>query len=178
MSEVKSSITPLSPTATVTITRVRPPWYAFRFLIERGFRRAIPEYQSAPGLSRKAFTIDGRGHFGGVYLWESAAAADAWFHPGWFERVRRTYGVEGDVTRLAATHAVSGPDANVRSNALVSVAHGALSAYAGAKGLVHAVAAEGRVVATWSSRGAGESFLRGNTSVEWFDAPVMIANSA
>lgn len=35
--------------------------------------------------------------FGGVYTWQSRGAAEAWFAPSWFERVRHRYHTEGRV---------------------------------------------------------------------------------
>lgn len=56
------------------------------------FRAALPVYEKVAGLKRKYFIITGDGRFGGIYQWESQAAADAWFNSGWHERVAKTYG--------------------------------------------------------------------------------------
>jgi hypothetical protein len=106
--EVAMQKTPAQPdlsAAVVTVTRVATPWYAPRWLLTRAFKRAVPEYQAIPGLLLKHFAIaeDGR-TFGGIYLWESRAASDAWFTPAWFTRVKKSYGVDGvvDVYALGA----------------------------------------------------------------------------
>jgi len=61
------------------------------------FKAAVPTYQRVPGLLRKYFTVSDDGRFGGIYLWASAASAEAWFSPAWHERVRKTYGVDAAI---------------------------------------------------------------------------------
>ncbi len=70
-----------------------PPNVGRARLIEE-FRAAVPLYQRIAGLKRKYFVITDDGRFGGIYLWESQAAADQWFNTAWHERVRKTYGTE------------------------------------------------------------------------------------
>ncbi len=89
---------PLPESPTAAIVEVPTPWYAPRALVVRRMRDTVPEYQAAPGLAFKAYSFaraDGR--FGGLYLWRDAASAQAWFGPGWFERVRKERGAEGQV---------------------------------------------------------------------------------
>jgi hypothetical protein len=86
-------------TAIITITEVKTPWYALRFLLKGGFEKSLPEYTAIPGLLQKNYAIhDGGKTFGGFYLWETKAQAEAWFTPKWFERVEKTYGAAGKVT--------------------------------------------------------------------------------
>jgi heme-degrading monooxygenase HmoA len=73
----------------------------------------MPQYAAIPGLSFKIFTLARPGReFGGVYLWQDRAAADAWFGPAWHERVRRERGVEADVRMFDAPLAFSTPAAD------------------------------------------------------------------
>lgn len=52
---------------------------------------AVPRYGRIPGLHRKYFM--GNGSFGGgVYEWESRAAAQAFYNEQWRERLRAVYG--------------------------------------------------------------------------------------
>jgi hypothetical protein len=169
----------LGPSAVVTITKVWPPWYAARFLIVRGFRKAVPEYQAIEGLQLKQFSIASDGRFGGVYLWKDKASAEAWFSPRWFERVKRTYGKEGEVRYLEVTRSLEGPTAAVEEGPMVvAIAPGALDAYAGAKGLRSARQAGALVVSAWTSRAEGEARVGSGAEVEWFDSPVAIDNTA
>jgi len=46
--------------------------------IVAAFDKAAPLYRQAPGLIEKEFTI-GEGTAGGVYVWQSRAAAEAWY---------------------------------------------------------------------------------------------------
>jgi hypothetical protein len=80
-----------------TLVVVKTPTGVTRSMIEAGFVKAAPMYQKVPGLLRKYFTVNDNG-FGGMYLWESRAAADAWYSPEWRARSKATYGVEPEVT--------------------------------------------------------------------------------
>lgn len=59
----------------------------------RRFESSAPKYQRLPGLVRKYYirSEDGRSA-GGVYLWESRAAAEAVYSGEWRERVEKLYG--------------------------------------------------------------------------------------
>ena len=90
-------------TPVVVIVRVAKPWYAPRSVVTGKMRDTIPEYASLPGLQFKAFSFEqGSGDFGGVYFWRDRRSADAWFNPGWFERVRKQRGVEALVRKFDA----------------------------------------------------------------------------
>ncbi len=55
-----------------------------------------PRYAAIPGLIRKQYLFaDGRG--GGVYLWESRAAAEAAYGPAWRQLAIDKYGAEPSV---------------------------------------------------------------------------------
>jgi len=85
--------------AVITITEVKTPWYALRFLLKNGFEKSLPEYTAIRGLLQKNYAIhDGGKTFGGVYLWATKASAEAWFTPKWFDRVEKTYGAPGKVS--------------------------------------------------------------------------------
>ena len=59
----------------------------------RMFESTAPKYQNLPGLIRKYYlrSEDGR-RAGGVYLWESRAAAEKVYSAEWRERVAKLYG--------------------------------------------------------------------------------------
>jgi hypothetical protein len=59
----------------------------------RMFESTAPKYQNLPGLIRKYYLCseDGR-TAGGVYLWESRAAAEKVYSAEWRERVAKLYG--------------------------------------------------------------------------------------
>lgn len=60
----------------------------------RRFESSAPKYRNLPGLIRKCYvrSEDGRSA-GGIYLWESRAAAEAVYNGEWRERVETLYGV-------------------------------------------------------------------------------------
>jgi heme-degrading monooxygenase HmoA len=59
----------------------------------RMFESTAPKYQNLPGLIRKYYlrSEDGR-TAGGVYLWETKAAAEKVYSGEWRERVAKLYG--------------------------------------------------------------------------------------
>lgn len=92
----------------VTIVRIPAPWYARNFIIRRKFANLVGEYERVAGLRRKYFTITEDREFGGIYLWDSRAAARAWFSPAWHERIRERYGADTDVAVFDAPFVVDG----------------------------------------------------------------------
>ena len=68
----------------------------------RRFETSAPKYRNLPGLVRKYYICseDGR-TVGGVYLWESRAAAERLFDDGWRARVQELYGVKPSFTWFA-----------------------------------------------------------------------------
>ena len=56
------------------------------------FESSAPKYRNLPGLVRKYYVLaeDGR-RAGGIYLWESRAAAEAAYNGEWRERVSKLY---------------------------------------------------------------------------------------
>jgi hypothetical protein len=65
----------------------------------RRFESSAPKYLALPGLLRKHYVLseDGRSA-GGVYLWESRAAAEAVYSGEWRERVAALYGAAPVIT--------------------------------------------------------------------------------
>jgi hypothetical protein len=57
------------------------------------FEASAPKYQNVPGLLRKHYLIgDGGRVGGGVYLWESQAAAEALYDDAWRAGLEQRYG--------------------------------------------------------------------------------------
>jgi len=60
---------------------------------KRLFEASTPKYVKLPGLIRKYYLLGEDGaSAGGVYLWESRAAAEKLYNAEWRERVTATYG--------------------------------------------------------------------------------------
>lgn len=57
------------------------------------FTEAAPRFRAIPGLVRKNFIHDAAsGTGGGVYLWETRAAAEAYYDAAWRERMTKLLG--------------------------------------------------------------------------------------
>ncbi|GBF50977.1 hypothetical protein LPTSP4_25080 [Leptospira ryugenii] len=92
-------IAPKKRTGTwLTITKVKKPWYAWRSLVSSRMEKSIPEYKAIPGLDEKFYSfLEGSNRFGGIYIWDKKADAEAWFLPSWFARIEKQYGERGVV---------------------------------------------------------------------------------
>ena len=57
------------------------------------FEKSAPSYQNLPGLLRKHYLrAEDGATAGGVYLWESKAAAEAVYNDAWRDRLTDKYG--------------------------------------------------------------------------------------
>lgn len=62
------------------------------------FEASAPSYQHLPGLLRKHYLrAEDGATAGGVYLWESRAAAEAVYDEAWMERLTAKYGTRPTV---------------------------------------------------------------------------------
>ena len=65
----------------------------------RAFESTAPKYQGLPGLVRKYYLRSEDGcRAGGVYLWETRAAAEAVYNGEWKARVKQLYGSEPEIS--------------------------------------------------------------------------------
>ncbi len=63
------------------------------------FELSAPKYLNLPGLVRKYYVRSEDGSSaGGIYLWESRAAAEAVYSGEWRERVEKLYGAKPTIT--------------------------------------------------------------------------------
>lgn len=85
----------------------------------RMFESSAPKYQRLPGLVRKYYirAQDGRSA-GGVYIWESRAAADQVYGGEWRARVAALYGAEPTIAFFDAPVVVD----NAAGGAIVKAA--------------------------------------------------------
>ena len=63
----------------------------------RIFEESAPRYRGVPGLVRKYHVFGDDGTGGGVYLWESRAAAEALYTAAWREMIAQRYGAEPSI---------------------------------------------------------------------------------
>ena len=65
----------------------------------RRFESSAPKYQNLPGLIRKYYVRSEDGRVaGGIYLWESRAAAERVYDGEWRGRVEQLYGAKPAIT--------------------------------------------------------------------------------
>lgn len=60
-------------------------------------KASAPTFFGVNGLIRKYY-LNGDAGGGGVYLWESKEAADAWYNEDWWARMERGFGVRPKLT--------------------------------------------------------------------------------
>lgn len=66
--------------------------------VRASFEASAPSYQKLPGLMRKHYLRAEDGSVGGgVYLWESRAAAEAVYDDAWRQRLTERFGAEPTV---------------------------------------------------------------------------------
>jgi hypothetical protein len=63
----------------------------------RAAKGSAPTFVAAPGLIRKYY-LNGDAGGGGVYLWESREAAEAWYDDAWWVRAEKNFGVRPTLT--------------------------------------------------------------------------------
>jgi hypothetical protein len=67
------------------------------------FTRIAPSFLPIPGFRSKQFICQADGKVaGGVYLWESREAADAFYAGPWLDGIRARYGSEPRITYFEA----------------------------------------------------------------------------
>ena len=75
-----------------TLVQIPIPPGVTNDLVLDGFVSAEDTYRNVHGLLRKSFIIGEQGTFGGVYLWDSMASAQAWLNDKWRQGVKDAYG--------------------------------------------------------------------------------------
>jgi hypothetical protein len=167
------------PRAAIAVVKIKPPWYAPRWLIVRKFRQAVPQYQALDGLERKQFSFAQNGDYGGVYLWSRRSAAEAWFGPDWHARIKSQRGVDADVRLIDVSEGLDGPGERpvFEGPMVVAITSDALERYRAAAGLIAAYSGDGLVVSAWADRASADALLLGREGVEWFDTPVGLQNN-
>lgn len=61
------------------------------------FQNSAPKYHSLEGLVRKYYLYDAGGVGGGVYLWESRAAAEKCYDAAWRKMITERYGAAPEI---------------------------------------------------------------------------------
>ncbi len=80
-----------------------------RAAVEASFQKSAPAFQSLPDLKEKYFTVNEETHrAGGIYLWSSRAAAQAFFSDSWKAGINSTYGSPAELTWYDAPLIIQG----------------------------------------------------------------------
>ena len=61
------------------------------------FRSIAPDFRAVPGLIRKQFIYAEDGWAGGVYLWQTQAAAEKFYAGPWLDGIRNRYGMDPQI---------------------------------------------------------------------------------
>ena len=61
------------------------------------FRKIAPGFREVPGLVRKQFIYAEDGWAGGVYLWHTRGAAEAFYSGPWRDGIRERYGMDPQI---------------------------------------------------------------------------------
>jgi hypothetical protein len=64
------------------------------------FRTIAPDFRDVAGLVRKQFIYAEDGWAGVVYLWDTQAAAEAFYTGPWLDGIRERYGMEPQIKFL------------------------------------------------------------------------------
>ena len=98
----------------VTIVTFQLPKPATLAEITKTFQATAPKYQGIPGLLRKNYWMseDGR-RAGGIYVWESRAAADRVYTPEWRAFVESKYGTPAQIEYLHSPVMVDNRDGTI-----------------------------------------------------------------
>lgn len=90
--------TPAAAGPVAVLVAVPVPPGLPRAQLEAAFAGSVGDYQGKPGLIRKYYTIGDDGRAGGIYLWESRAAADAWYNAAWKASVMKRWGAPASLS--------------------------------------------------------------------------------
>jgi hypothetical protein len=89
----------IMPNTITTVVQFRLPQPISLEEATRRFESSAPKYRNLPGLIRKYYLrAEDGGTAGGVYLWESRAAAEALYSAEWREFVTKLYGAAPEIT--------------------------------------------------------------------------------
>ncbi|HEU4496151.1 MAG TPA: hypothetical protein VFR70_03795 [Flavobacterium sp.] len=173
--------------ATLAITKVKTPWYAWKGIIISKMRKTIPEYAVIKGLNEKWYSLaEDKSFFGGIYLWETEADAKRWFTKEWFDATLKKYGEKGRVFYYKVTEN--------KTVAVPEKAEGAFCSvliYASAENYSWDARAEGLIkvfylkddqdqdcfLTIWQNKAAAAAYIASRQmTVEFFETPIFLHN--
>lgn len=97
-----------APVATLVAIPVPPQ--IDRTALVKLFDASQPQYRAVPGLIRKYYTIGDDGRAGGIYLWTSRAAAEAFYTDAWRTAALKRWGQPASVSYFDVPIMLDGRD--------------------------------------------------------------------
>lgn len=172
--------------ATLTITKVKKPWYAWRSLIISKMEESIPEYKAIEGLNQKlySFTEDHK-QFGGIYLWKTQKNASTWFNQAWYDRTEKKYGEKGIVdfyTVLDMRSFTNFPTQNGNYWCVLTQSSLDFEIQESTQGIIQKISLKNTAgtlfyLSFWFDKTSADNFFEGkNLKNEFFDSPIAINN--
>ena len=184
--EASTTIQTSKNPSTMTITKLKKPWYAWRGLVVKKMKETIPEYKKVKGLDQKYYTFTSDLELiGGIYLWDSQQNADAWLNEEWHHRVEEKYGEKAIVLtfKISDIHDYKKPSSNEgRFYAALSYSSETTTIIWSEKnaGLLEVIELKDSndmtcFLSIWDTKKNAESFLNiyGVTN-EYFDVPLIL----
>lgn len=172
--------------STVTITKVKKPWYAWRGLVLGKMEKTIPQYQAINGLAQKLYSFNVKeNRFGGIYFWQDREDANTWFNPAWFEKTKEQFGEVGVVDYYQVRSLAQYAPFTVASGQYWSVltrVNKVIDLPKNTKGLMQQLEltnALGQLffLSVWADKASAEKFFAGkDLENEYFDTPLVIVN--
>lgn len=168
---------------TLVITKVKKPWYAWRSLVVGKMKKSFPEYQAIDGLGEKFYSFtENRKLFGGIYFWNTKAAAQAWFTEKWFERTEKSYGQRGqvdyyEIEKMETLKTTSGSGITFWA----ALSEGRPAQLQNAEGLIKIVSIKNEngkasLLTIWETKERAVSYFSNQKmEAEYFDTPLHIA---
>jgi len=98
------------PTPVAALVSIPIPAGFDRAKLVAAMKKTVPKYQALPGLIRKYFTISDDQKFGGIYLWKSRKAAEAYYNETWRAKALKAYGAPTEVSYFDVPIAIEGPE--------------------------------------------------------------------
>ena len=81
------------------------------------FEKSAPNYRGVPGLVRKYYLYGDDCSGGGVYLWQSRAAAERFYSDAWRNTIRQRYGTQPEILFFDTPVIVDNADATASTAA-------------------------------------------------------------
>lgn len=172
--------------STVTITKVKKPWYAWRRLVLGKMEKTIPQYRAIAGLDQKLYSFNAKGdRFGGIYFWQREEDAITWFNPSWFEKTKEQFGEVGvvDYYRVRSVMQLAPYSEQLgRYWSVLTRSNTPLDLQVGTKGIIQQselTNTRGQLffLTVWADKASAEKFFAGkDLENEYFDTPLVILN--